>query len=153
MTSPLELGLCVRDLDRQLEFYVGVLGCTLVDRRMLPFPAVRRVRLSDEGPVEIAFLQTPYGERIKLLQPQAPARHEDPDEFLLTRTGVAYLTFYVDDIEGVAARLVAAGAPSMLDDVVTEGSTNRVSFFRDPEGNAVELVYVEDISTYRSDLS
>ena len=111
------------------------------------------MRLSDDGPVEIAFLQTPYGERIKLLQPHVPPTGLDCPETLTVQTGVAYLTFYVDDIDAMAERLLASGAPSMCDPVVLQGATNRVCFFRDPEGNPVELVHVEDIVTYRPDLS
>ena len=111
------------------------------------------MRLSDDGPVEIAFLQTPYGERIKLLQPHVPPTGLDCPETLTVQTRVAYLTFYVDDIDAMAERLLASGAPSMCDPVVLQGATNRVCFFRDPEGNPVELVHVEDIVTYRPDLS
>ncbi len=142
MTAPLEVGICVADLDRMVRFYVAALGCAEEERRRLPFPATERAHLSADGPVDISFLRTPWGERIKLLAPvAAPARTDDArPEYLTDRLGVAYLTCYVDAIEAVTAGALAAGAVSLLYPPVLPGRVNHIAFVRDPEGNVIELV-------------
>jgi predicted enzyme related to lactoylglutathione lyase len=54
--------------------------------------------------------------------------------------GLSYLTFHFDDMDPVVAALTAAGARPLSDPVVVPARGRRVSFWSDPEGNAVELV-------------
>lgn len=59
---------------------------------------------------------------------------------LLGVEGLAYLTFYVEDIEAtVAACLQAGGKPVDGTEPVDVGEM-KIAFLRDPEGNVVELV-------------
>lgn len=155
MVLPFEFGLCVADLDRMVAFYVDVLGCHEAGRATLPADATRAIGLAD-GDVEIVWLQTQWGERIKLLRPEsAPAPIDVPAAANLTATqGVAYLTFCVDDLEERTARAEALGAARLTAQFVTDNRRGqRISFFRDPEGTVVELVERDDPFAYRPDIA
>lgn len=56
------------------------------------------------------------------------------------RLGLSYLTFHLDDMDPVVAALPTAGARPLSNPVVVRARGRRISFWVDPEGNAVELV-------------
>jgi catechol 2,3-dioxygenase-like lactoylglutathione lyase family enzyme len=97
-------------------------------------------------------LQTPQGERIKLLAPVNPPAAEAATEYILDKANATYLTFIVDDIEMVIDQLIGLGVifltgPSRIE--VRPGTY--LAFFRDPEGNVIEIVQYSDITSYRPD--
>ncbi len=154
MVLPFELGLCVADLDRMVAFYVEVLGCHEAARATLPAASTRAIGLGDDD-VEIVWLQTGWGERLKLLRPaHAPAPFAAPATPNLTAAcGVAYLTFCVDDLAARTERAEALGATPLTDRFVTDnGRGQRIAFFRDPEGTVIELVERDDPGAYRPDV-
>ena len=72
---------------------------------------------------------------------------------LTSAAGVAYLTFHVDDIVERAAAAQALGATNLLEEWVYESAPGMaISFFRDPEGNIIELVQRAELRSYRPDL-
>ena len=109
MTAPMEVGLTVRDLPRMRAFYEGALGLAFVSEIHVP-PAKAREAAMSAGGYTVVRLQTPYGERIKLLSPDdAPAARTGVSDRILDRADASYLTFIVDDIDSVVARLIAGG--------------------------------------------
>lgn len=137
MSALLHADLMVRDLERSLAFYVGLLACTVVDEAELEGAvpvlysagAARRMRL-----VMLRASSGPWGAMLELMQldpPCAPA------------AGGAHVSFLVDDLEASCARLVAAGVPLACPVVTVDLSrlgTSRIAFVRDPDGHLVELV-------------
>lgn len=153
MTVPMEVGICCADLDAQLAFYTGVMGLALVNRVTVPADKARATGLTQHG-YDVARLQTPYGERIKLLQPAVAPEPAVRGAAILDRQGAAYLTFIVRDLPGVVRALQAKGvvfdsAPAPME--VRPGTW--LAFFRDPEGNVLELVEYDDPAAYRPDLA
>ncbi len=97
-------------------------------------------------------VQTPYGERIKLLA--APSTGAGTQgEWLLARSGLAYVTFIVRGLDDWHARLKARGVALASDAPVENRPGLRVLFFKDPEGNVLELVEYSDLASYRPDLT
>jgi catechol 2,3-dioxygenase-like lactoylglutathione lyase family enzyme len=139
-TAAIETGICVTDLERMLSFYNAVLSCEEVRRSPIPVELSEQLTLAPDGYLCV-WLQTPYGERIKLMSaPQAP-QVVDPARYLTDRSGIAYLTFYCSDLSEVLAAAEAAGATLMSDRaLVAPEAPLRLCFFRDPEGNVIELV-------------
>jgi catechol 2,3-dioxygenase-like lactoylglutathione lyase family enzyme len=138
MTEPFEAGVVVRDLDLMVLFYREVLGCFEVHRSRIPASVSVPAGLGDE--LLVVWLQVPSGGRVKLIRPQvapAPAHSVLP---LTARRGLAYLTFHVDDMDPVVTALAAGGARPLSDPVVVWARGRRISFWADPEGNALELV-------------
>jgi catechol 2,3-dioxygenase-like lactoylglutathione lyase family enzyme len=101
----------------------------------------------------IIRLQTPYGERIKLVQPKKTVLTQSPNpEWVFERQGIAYLTFIIHDVHEVVTRLRQHRVA-----LVSEGPVNiregiTAIFARDPEGNFLEFVEYADLSSYRPDL-
>ena len=110
MTAPLEPGIVCNDIEQMLKFYVGILGLTLVSDADTTPEMSRRLGGTPHG-YRIVRLQTPYGERIKLVQPaRQPPKPNPVPEWLYERHGLAYLTFVIQGISGVAKHLKEQGA-------------------------------------------
>ena len=144
MTVPMEVGICCADLDGMLAFYTGVLGLALVNRVSVPADKAAATGLTSAG-YDVARLQTSYGERVKLLQPAVAPQPRPAAGAILDRQGATYLTFIVRDLPGVVRQLQARGvtfdsAPAPME--VRPGTW--LAFFRDPEGNVLELVEYDD---------
>lgn len=153
MVAPLEVGICCRDLDRLAEFYTGRLGCERVTDLEVPAEKARPSALSEAG-YRVLRLQTPRGERLKLLQPAAAPAPAGRPRWVLGAQGIVYLTFIVDDLKAMIARLSAAGAEFLTGPEPVEVRPQTfLAFLRDPEGNVLELVEYGDIAEYRSDLA
>ena len=149
MKAPLEVGICVADLDRAVAFYQGVLGFARISEATLP---PERAEAAGFGPVAFRMvrMQTNYGERIKLLE-TTPG----PDQ----RAGFDPGTrrHQLSHIRGRRYR-GGAGAPYAIrrqmmsaQPIQTRPGT-RLIFFRDSEGNPLELVQYDDLSAYRPDI-
>ena len=139
-TAAIETGICVSDLERMLSFYTGVLSCQEVRRAPIPAKLSEQLTLAPDGYLCV-WLQTPFGERIKLMSaPQAPDVIDAP-RYLTGRRGIAYLTFYCSDLSETLAAAEASGAVLMSDRaLVAADAPLRLCFFTDPEGNVIELV-------------
>lgn len=139
-TAALETGISVSDLDRMLAFYTDVLGCEEVRRAPIPAQLSEQLTLASDGYLCV-WLQTPFGERIKLMSPpDAPDANAAP-AYLTSRRGIAYLTFYCSDLSEVLAAAEASGATLRSDRALVEpGNPLRLCFFSDPEGNIIEVV-------------
>lgn len=154
MTAPLEVGLTVRDLPKMRAFYEGVMELTFVSEVYVPGPKADEAAMSTGGYTALR-LQTSHGERIKLLAPDAtPADHPAAADKILDHAASSYITFIVDDIDGVVARLIAGGGTLMTAQPVVEVRPGTfLSFLRDPEGHIIEIVRYADIAAYRPDLA
>lgn len=154
MTAPMEMGLTVRDLPRMLAFYQQAFGFTIAADVTVPAEKAVVAALS-RGAYRVVRLQTPWGERIKLLAPEiAPAERPEPTDHILDRHEAMYLTFIVDDLRAVVARVVAAGGTLMTGDEPVEVRPGTfLAFLRDPEGHIVEIVEYADVTAYRADLA
>jgi catechol 2,3-dioxygenase-like lactoylglutathione lyase family enzyme len=138
--APIEAGIVVADLERMLRFYVDVLSCSEVRRADIPAELSRAIRVATDGYVNV-WLKTPNGEIIKLVGPLVPPTRHSAAAFSAERTGIAYLTFYCRDLEGVLETALAQGAVLRSDPSTRSGSIGlKLVFFEDPEGNVIELV-------------
>ncbi|MFG2028583.1 VOC family protein [Streptomyces sp. NPDC048825] len=137
MTEPFEVGVVVRDLELMEHFYREVLGCPAVHRSHIPESIGAPAGLG--GELLVVWLQVPSGGRIKLILPQTPPPPVQSAAPLTAARGLAYLTFHLDDLDPMVAALTAAGARPLSDPVVVPARGRRISFWADPEGNAVEL--------------
>lgn len=152
MTAPLEIGICCRDLDKIRSFYENVLGCTFVSESTVSYETAEGLGLCVCG-YRVARLQTPFGERLKFLEPDSPADSESIGEYILDKHRATYLTFIIEDLETVLQNLVDAGVifPGGAEIRIVRPGIRAV-FCRDPEGNTIELVQFDDIDSYRPDL-
>jgi catechol 2,3-dioxygenase-like lactoylglutathione lyase family enzyme len=137
------VGITVPDLDRAIDFYHGVLGLefgnapspvfdspTLGPAVGVPGANLRQVSLiCGESIVEL----------LEYTEPPPPNERPLPQNAL----GAAHLALRVDDVEATKAELEAKGVEFLRDvNVVDDGVLAgwRWVYFRDPEGNMLELV-------------
>lgn len=149
---PMELGLCCRDLDLLKRFYCDALGLTEINDLTVPAEKAGQTGLS-EGGYRVARLQTPQGERLKLLQPHTPPEPAAREHPILARQGTSYLTLIVDDLAAALDRLRSYGASLLSGDAPVEVRPGTfLVFATDPEGNVIECVQYADIQGYRPDI-
>lgn len=153
LQAPLEVGVNVHDLKKMRAFYEGVLGLTVVHEVHVPAPKAQAAALSQSG-YTVIRLQTSNGERIKLLAADAPvAPGATGAAFILDQPNSLYLTFIIDDIRAVCKQLNGHGITFMTgQDPIEVRPGTWLAFFRDPEGNIIELVQYDDVAAYRPDL-
>ena len=154
MTAPLEVGLVVRDLPSMMAFYQAAFGLTVVADVTVPAGKADEAALSAQA-YRVVRMQTPWGERLKLLAPERPPEARPAQSrHILDRHDASYITFIVDDFEAVVASAIASGAQEMTGPGRLEVRPGTyLSFLRDPEGHIVEVVKYADISAYRDDLA
>jgi lactoylglutathione lyase len=152
MVAPLEPGIVCIDIDRMFDFYTGVLGLRFAtDAEAAPEMSTK----FGTGPngFRIIRLQTPYGERIKLIQPKKTELKQSPvPDWVFERQGIAYLTFVIADVKEVAGQLKKHGVALMSEDPVDIREGITAIFAKDPEGNFLEFVEYGDLASYRADL-
>ncbi|HVA94058.1 MAG TPA: VOC family protein [Candidatus Dormibacteraeota bacterium] len=152
MVAPLEPGIVCVDIDRMLDFYVRVLGLTLMSDDEAT-PEMSAIFGAAPHGFRIIRLQTPYGERVKLVQIRnGHATGIPAPEWVFHRQGIAYITFIVSNIDEVTERLTAQGVKLVRPEPVEVRKGFVALFVEDPEGNFVEFVEYDDISSYRRDL-
>ena len=125
------VGLSVRDLDAQREWYQRAFGFVTAAPFEIAAVGLRGVFLL--GPDDIA---------IELLE-RAGSTHRTPattppDELLAQ--GWGHLCFRVADLDTVFDRLVAAGAVVVSAPAPSPEPGSRFAFVTDPEGNFIELL-------------
>jgi predicted enzyme related to lactoylglutathione lyase len=69
MTVPLEIGISAMDIDNMVDFYTSVLGLKFVAENEVSPQTSTRTGATPHG-YKIVRLQTPYGERIKIVPKQ-----------------------------------------------------------------------------------
>jgi lactoylglutathione lyase len=150
--TPLETGIVCLEMDRMLAFYTDVLGLKLVADAEAT-PEMSATCGATPSGFRFVRLQTPYGERIKLVQPKKvlPKQTAGP-EFVFERQGTACITFVIFDIQDVAKRLKDRGIKLMSREPVEIRKGVIALFAQDPEGNFVEFVEYPDLASYRPDL-
>ncbi len=137
--APYEVGITVADLERVKAFYTAVLGLHVVGDVAVPAERARRAGLAADG-YRIVRLEAPSGARLKLAQPLRAPEDRAPTAYAMQRAGGFYLTFLVDDLDAVEARLAEAGVPIRSDGQVEVRPGFRLLLVTDAEGNWVELL-------------
>lgn len=153
MISPLEVGISCVDLPLLRNFYERVVGMQFISEFVIAPDKAKQTALTDSG-YTVVRLQTPLGERIKLLSPKSPPSVPTQERYILDKANTAYFTFIVEDIEHVIQRFLDDGVEFLTGEQKVEVRPGvYLAFCKDPEGNILELVEYEDISAYRDDLN
>ena len=134
------IGLCVTDLERSLRFYCDGLGFTKVlsyelDDTMMP-GLDKGLEVASPVAVTSQFIELD-GLKIELLGYRSPAPSGRPSTSRGT-VGMTHMSFYVDDVDVAAARLVDLGGTIIESTRVSLGI--EIVFLADPDGSRVELM-------------
>jgi catechol 2,3-dioxygenase-like lactoylglutathione lyase family enzyme len=132
------VGIVVDDLAAATAFFVE-LGLVLQGEGVVEGKVVDHVVGLDGVRSEIAMLETPDGHaRIELSKFHAPPGPAGDRHAPANTPGIRHITFAVDDIDAVLARLRARGA-ELVGTLERYEDIYRLCYVRGPEGVIVEL--------------
>jgi catechol 2,3-dioxygenase-like lactoylglutathione lyase family enzyme len=137
----------VRDMDVALGFYRDVLGLRVTADKIEEFPQGPGQEPAQRRAVYLRWLDGPHASFIVLDQQITNEIKGQPAE--LFQMGCHHFAFWVDDLDGMLARVRAADITVVMggdgpgaDTVMygePPGGRVRSAFLRDPEGNYVQL--------------
>lgn len=144
-TSIAHIGLTVSDLDRSVAFYRDVLGLTPQGEMQMNGPESTLLFGREGCTARVAYLRAadPQAPLVELIQfTDQSAGQGRPDLFT---TSISELCFTVDDMDGEYQRLRAFGVeflsePQTFDSRRYGLGQSRAVYFRDPDGNILELI-------------
>lgn len=150
VSAPFEPAICVADFEKCLAFYRDVLGMRVFAIDDIPASPSAAARLTPDG-YRIARVETSGGDRLKIVCPKVPPQARPASEYAMQRSGFSYLTFIVPDLRDVMRRVRDAGAEVVTgpEPVAFRPGIVELFFVLDPEGNRLEFVERNDMSTYR----
>jgi catechol 2,3-dioxygenase-like lactoylglutathione lyase family enzyme len=132
------VGIVVDDLAAATAFFVE-LGLELQGESPVQGGWVDRVVGLEGVRANIAMMETPDGHgRIELAKFHAPPGRGGERHAPANTPGIRHITFAVDDIDDVLARLQARGA-ELVGEVERYENIYRLCYIRGPEGIIVEL--------------
>ena len=132
------VGIVVDDLAAATAFFVE-LGLKLQGEGSVEGAWVDRVVGLEGVRAEIAMLETPDGHgRLELAKFHAPAGRGGDPHAPANTPGIRHVTFAVDDLDGVLARVRACGA-ELVGEVERYEDIYRLCYVGGPEGIMVEL--------------
>lgn len=134
------MGLCVTDLDRSLRFWCDGLGFERAERYELTdtlAPGLAEA-LEVPSPVDLVSQMIVLGEwRFELLHYRTPAVEGSPSA-TRRQLGFTHMSFWVDDVDAEAQRLVEFGGTILPTTRTSPGIP--IQFIADPDGARVELM-------------
>ena len=142
------VNLVVTDLARMTQFYCDALGMNVSKRVTIEGDWIDRVVGLKGVRADVVYLELPEGPRIELLKFLSPPLPPRPERLGESNTpGLRHVAFRVSDIDATVEALRRAGVEffgsvqQVPDSQVTYagGVRKRLVYFRDPEGNLLEL--------------
>jgi catechol 2,3-dioxygenase-like lactoylglutathione lyase family enzyme len=144
------VNLVVGDMRAMIDFYCGVLGMRLAREVQISGPWIDDVTGLTDVTADVAFLEASSGPSIELLYYHRPEGSRAPGQGVPNTLGLRHIAFRVLDIDRLAAAIRAAGVPLVSEvhrvptaQVAFAHAQKRLVYFRDPEGNLLELCAYE----------
>jgi len=118
--------LNVTDLNRSIQFYTKRMGLKFVSRREVK-----------QNNAEIAFLRDENTGALELTHWRNKQSLAEGDNF-------DHIAFETDDIESSVRDLRANGVTIAMEPFSLQGSSGKIAFVKDPDGNWLELIEHHD---------
>jgi len=132
------VGIVVDDLAAATEFFAE-LGLELQGEGAVEGRWADRIVGLDGVRTQLAMMQTPDGNgRLELVKFHSPPSQGDDGHAPANARGIRHITFAVEDIDDVLARLRARGG-ELVGEVENYEDTYLVCYLRGPEGIIIEL--------------
>lgn len=141
------INIVVKDLEAMIRFYSEALGFTVTKRVTISGEWIDRTVGLSGVKGDVVYLDLPAGPRVELIRYISPMGLEPAGLDLPNTIGLRHMAFRVEDIDAAVERAKRAGA-SFLSSIQTVpdsqvtyagGVRKRLVYFRDPEGNLLEL--------------
>ena len=135
------VAMVVNDLEVMLDFYTSILGFKLERSVDIESREFREGIDIQDARAKIAHLEIPHSDvRLEMFE-FAEKRHSPDTHSAADLPGYRHIAFIVDDIEKSCAHLKEQGLEFSSEPItLTEpGEDLRFVYFKDPEGNIIEL--------------
>ncbi len=144
------VGICVRDMEKSIEFYRDALGLSLFQDQMISGPDVDDGLMEKDARLRMVVLSDENGNMIELLGWENPTATEKPAEHRrFTSIGIAEVNFFVDDLDAAEKKLAEKGyhfRNSVWDfgkgTDIYGGAYAKIRYVEDPNGVQVELMQI-----------
>jgi len=142
------VGICVKDMEKSLEFYEGALGLTAFQDHIISGPDVDMGLIETDARVRMVVVADEVGNMIELFGWQCPLARERPREHQrFTSVGIVEVCLVVASLEEAEKRLAEKGY-SFRSPVWNfgkgedwyGGSYAKIRYVEDPDGIQVELM-------------
>ena len=141
------VNIVVSDLEPMVAFYRDVLGLKETKRVTITGDWVAATVGLREVHADVVYLDLASGPRIELIRYNRPPLERPGNIDLPNAPGLRHMAFRIDDIDALVAKLSSAGVKffstiqTVPDTQVTYagGVRKRIVYFKDPEGNLLEL--------------
>ncbi len=143
VTSIRHVGIVVRDLEKSLEFYSGVLGLEIYRRLTEEGPFMDELTGIKGVKLEWVKLIIPKGGLIELLQ-----YHSHPDTATLSRPnpspsnalGCSHAALTVTNLDELYSKIKAKGYTTKSPPLLYPNKAGKILYCHDPDGNILELI-------------
>ena len=137
------IGICVRDMDKSLEFYRDALGMKVLGDRATDPTEGGRLHNYKHRRETRRWVSLSYGEGASptLTLTSHPGEVPDGEPILLDQVGITHFSFAVNDVKGLAEELAAKGVElgGPIEDFTNERGEIRSIYVRDPDGILVQF--------------
>ena len=139
-------GLVVRDIERSLSFYQGLLGLSVVSRKKESCPYIETVVGIPGAALEWVKLKSADEYHVELIQysPDGQSSSEAGNA-RSDKQGCSHIAFTVRDIDTVYNKLQSKGCHCNSKPQTSPDGLARVMYCHDPDGIIIE--FVEEIKT------
>ncbi|WP_156839517.1 VOC family protein [Novosphingobium aquimarinum] len=147
MLSLSHRGICISDMARSERFYREALGFEpYQDHGTVTGPDMEKTMQLPGVQLRCIMLKHPDGPVIELLHFLAPESFGPRERRSMLDYGLVHLSFYVDDIDASAERIVAAGGKVYEETRAhyAEGGTTML-YCTDPDGVRIELMHADGV--------
>ena len=135
-------GICVTDIERSLRFFDRAIGFAPAENYALSNHSDWLDIVNELPGVKLRaqMVRNEAGHTIELLKMDSPACFGPRERRPMNQYGLTHLAFYVDDLDGVAARVVANGGRAYPHTRDTFGHGFEILYCTDPDGVRVEIM-------------
>ncbi len=132
------VGIIVNDLPAAKAFFLD-LGLEMMGEGEVEGEWAERIIGLQDVKAEVIMLRTPDGEaNIELSKFHSPTDENGIQRSLANTLGIRHITFAVEDIEAIVAKLKKNGA-ELVGEIQTYENTYKLCYIRGPEGIILEL--------------
>ena len=132
------VGIIVNDLAAAKAFFLD-LGLEMMGEGEVEGEWVERIIGLQDVKAEVIMLRTPDGEtNIELSKFHSPTDENGIQRSLANTLGIRHITFVVEKIEAIVAKLQKNGA-ELVGEIQTYENTYKLCYIRGPEGIILEL--------------
>jgi catechol 2,3-dioxygenase-like lactoylglutathione lyase family enzyme len=132
------VGIIVNDLPAAKAFFLD-LGLEMMGAGAVEGEWAERIIGLQDVKAEVIMLRTPDGEaKIELSKFHSPTDENGIQRSLANTLGIRHITFAVEDLEAIVAKLKKNGA-ELVGEIQTYENTYKLCYIRGPEGIILEL--------------